>query len=312
MLSRTWEEKRENKQLRANLFRDISRIILSIGRVPQPRIGSFTIDNDGFLSLTNRPLSCEMHQLENEGIPIDMPRDLTYSTTDSYVTDLLHCHRARLSHQPNAAHRVDDCLDQVAALSVMESVYSSFFRRDLRRGPFTLTLTDLHNSNIFVDKDWHVTSLVDLEWACACPIEMQHPPHWFTSHAVDHIDPEAYDEIRKDFMDAFKEEERMRPPLDLDADNFQRTNIMQQGWETGNFWYCLALSSPTGLHHLLYSHIQPIFSETDSEETAFYRTMSHYWVRNLRQFLNTKVKDHEEYIVRLRKAFDVQEVPEGS
>lgn len=33
------------------------------------------------------------------------------------------------------------------------------------------TLTDLHQSNIFVDNDWHITAIVDLEWACSRPIK---------------------------------------------------------------------------------------------------------------------------------------------
>jgi hypothetical protein len=32
-----------------------------------------------------------------------------------------------------------------------------------RHGPFPLQLTDLHASNIFVDEDWNITCLIDLE-----------------------------------------------------------------------------------------------------------------------------------------------------
>ncbi|KAI9847151.1 MAG: hypothetical protein M1837_003013 [Sclerophora amabilis] len=305
MLSRTWEEGRQDTQLRANLFRDISRIILSIGRVPQPRIGSFTINNDGFLSLTNRPLSLQLHQLENDCIPIALSRELTYPTTRSYVIDLLDLHRSRLRHQPNAAHSIDDCLDQIASMSVMESVYSNFFSSDLRGGPFTLTLTDLHFSNIFVDEDWHITGLVDLEWACVRPIEMQHPPPWFTSHTVDEIDPAAYDEIREEFMNIFRDEESILHPSKTNP--LRRADVMQHGWENGNFWYCHALDSPTGLYHLLYRHIQPLFLKTDREDAAFYQIMSRYWVRDVQKFMDVKVKDHEEYLVQLRKAFDIPE-----
>lgn len=75
MLSTTWEEGRHDLKLRTNLFRHLSRIFLSISRVPVPRIGSFIIDVDGYLRLANRPLSVEMELLENEEIPTDIPRD---------------------------------------------------------------------------------------------------------------------------------------------------------------------------------------------------------------------------------------------
>lgn len=83
MLSETWIEKRREANLRMNLFRGLSQILLAIGRVPLPRIGSFTIDANGFLNLTYRPLTLEIHELENEQIPVDIPRDVTYSTVDS-------------------------------------------------------------------------------------------------------------------------------------------------------------------------------------------------------------------------------------
>ena len=60
MLSNTWKEGRHDCTLRTNLFRDLSRIFLGLCRSPLPAIGSFTIDNYGFLHLTNRPLSIEI------------------------------------------------------------------------------------------------------------------------------------------------------------------------------------------------------------------------------------------------------------
>lgn len=83
MLSNIWPEKQVDPKLRANFFRDLSRILLRITRIPLPTIGSFIIDHGGFLRLTNRPLSFEIQDLENEGIPTDIARDYTYSTVDS-------------------------------------------------------------------------------------------------------------------------------------------------------------------------------------------------------------------------------------
>lgn len=95
MLSNTRPEKQLNVSLRANFFRDLSRILLIIPRIPLPKIGSFIIDQNGFLHLTNRPLSIEIQDLENEEIPT-IPRDYTYSTVNSYVMDILSIHDSRL------------------------------------------------------------------------------------------------------------------------------------------------------------------------------------------------------------------------
>lgn len=68
-----------------------------------------------------------------------------------------------------------------SALTAMRATSPTFFRRELRRGPFVFALTDLHQSNVLVDKDWHITSIVDLEWGCSQPIEIIQPPYWPTT-----------------------------------------------------------------------------------------------------------------------------------
>ncbi len=76
---------------------------------------------------------------------MDIPRDLTYSSTDSYVIDTLNClHDSRLRHQPNGVNDMGDCIYQMSALAAMKAASSLVLRRDLRRGPFIFSLTDLH------------------------------------------------------------------------------------------------------------------------------------------------------------------------
>ena len=102
MLSESWDEKRHDKVRRRNLFRDLSKILISLARVPLPRIGSFTIDDKGVISLINRPLTLRLQELENEGIPIEISRQDTYTAVEPYVQDLLSYHDSRLLYSPNA------------------------------------------------------------------------------------------------------------------------------------------------------------------------------------------------------------------
>lgn len=83
--------------------------MLSIIRVPLPCIGTFIIDRKEYLTLTNRPLSMELQNLENENMPTNLPRDFTYSTVESYVTDILRFHDSRLRNQSNAVNNLQDC-----------------------------------------------------------------------------------------------------------------------------------------------------------------------------------------------------------
>ncbi|KAE8351702.1 hypothetical protein BDV28DRAFT_162229 [Aspergillus coremiiformis] len=297
MLSESWEEGRHNLKLRTNLFHGLSRIILTLARTPLPKIGSFILDENGYLSLSNRPLTLELQQLENEQIPVDMPQGITHSTVDSYINDILAFHESRLRHQPNAVNSVEDGFYQTSALMVMKSVWSSFFQRDLRRGPFFLNLTDLNQTNIFVDKDWNIKYLIDLEWACSHPVEMIHPPHWLANQAIDLINIDDYELLHKEFMEALaKEEMKMKLPVRLYP-------ILQQGWERGTFWCSLALSSPTALFKIFYDYIQPRFSKAH-DDPAFWRITMPYWTFNTFEFIEQKVKDKEQYDASLRDAFE--------
>lgn len=130
MLSNTWPNGQYDVKRRTNFFRSLSRIMLNITQTPLPRIGSFIIDNDGFLRPTNRPLACQIHLLENENIPLEIPRDYTYSTVDPYVADRLSLHDSRFRHQPNAINNVGDCVHQLAVLSGMRTVSPPLFQRD--------------------------------------------------------------------------------------------------------------------------------------------------------------------------------------
>lgn len=166
MLSETWSQDRHNKGKRINFFRGLSRIILSLSQTPLPRIGSWTLDTDGVVRLSNRPLTLRLHQLENGGILTNMKRNLTYPAADGYYLDLLSYHDSRIRHQPNSITDAEDGRDQVARLTIMRALLPHFTSRELRHGPFFFRLTDLHPSNIFVDDQWNIKWIIDLEWAC--------------------------------------------------------------------------------------------------------------------------------------------------
>lgn len=304
MLSDDWDDKyEENKELRMNLFRNLARISLTLSRKSLPSIGSFTIDDDGVLLLKNRPLVADSTMLENERIPLDIPRDRVYSTVDSYVNDLLFIQDSYLRHQPNALNCVADCVTQMSALSVMRALSSRFFDRSRNHGPFYLDLTDLHASNILIDKNWNIKCLIDLEWAVSCPLEFMQPPYWLTRETVDQITVDKYKERHEEFVEMFEAEEAKMYP----AHTAPFTSTMKNTWETGAFWYILGLKSPSGLSALFYKQIQPQFSKIDNGELQFFLTNYRYWTLNAPAFLKAKVEEKKKYNERLQHEFGVED-----
>lgn len=103
MLSTTFSKPHTDAQTE-NLYRGISEIMLSLARRPQSRIGSWTICNNGQISLTNRPMFCHLHMLENWSIPTGIPRSTTYTSADSFYLDLITGHDNRLLIQRNISY----------------------------------------------------------------------------------------------------------------------------------------------------------------------------------------------------------------
>ncbi|PGH08827.1 hypothetical protein AJ79_05831 [Helicocarpus griseus UAMH5409] len=304
MLSSTWPTGQHDIKLRTNLFHGLARILLNLTKISLPRIGSFVIDNNGFLNLTNRPLSAEIQQLENENIRTGIPRDYTYSTVDSYIVDVLSLHDSRFRHQPNAINDLGDCGYPLACLSAMRTIFPSFFQRDFHRGPFSFDLTDLHQSNIFVDVDWNVTYLVDLEWVCSRPIEMVSTPYWLTNKGVDQLISEEYDELRTEFMEILKDEEEKLQPVTPNAIGNKGnrggvhprlSDVMSQTWSTGTFY-------PSGLFSIFSKHIRPLFLTENLEE--FHLIMPFLWGKKIGHIAGCKLADKRQYEEDLRRAFD--------
>ncbi len=309
MLSETWTNLCQSQDLRVNLFRDLSRIILSLSQLPLPRIGSWTIDERGVLTLTNRPLIHQFQSLENEGIPTNIARTLTYTTADAYYIDLLACHDNRIRNQPNSIVDEKDGRAQMANLFTMRGLLPHFTSRDLRYGPFVFNLTDLHGSNIFVDCDWHIKYIIDLEWACSLPIEMLTPPYWITGRAVDELEGDelqTFEKAYQVFTDIFEEEEKNFSSTYGSAT--YRTDIMRRGWKIGNFWYFHALKSPKGLFNLFRQHVQPIFESRRDNFTPhvdeFAQIVSPYWASDAREAVVAKLADKTKYEQKLRELFE--------
>lgn len=266
-----------------------------------PKIGSLTVDDHGMVRLENRPLTLRIQHMENEGIPADIDRCQTYYTSEAHVLDLIRCHDNKIRFQPNSIRDEYDGRAQLATLGIMRTIHSHYLQHERRNGPFLFSLTDLHQSNIFVDDDLHIRCIIDLEWACSLPVEMIHPPWWLTGRGIDEM-PEGdyfkeYDDRRREFMECFEAEEKFlypqRQPYIADA--------MKTGWGNGGFWFFQALSNPRAVYGLFLDHIQPIYDK--SQDLNFDSIVSRYWAPNTEEFITKKIQDKIAYDGELRRRF---------
>lgn len=87
-LSSTWQQHREDRGRRDNLYRGLSNILLDLANVPLPRIGSWRLERRGTISLTNRPLLDLTMLWNRHKIPTGIPR--VCATSRSHLNVLTH------------------------------------------------------------------------------------------------------------------------------------------------------------------------------------------------------------------------------
>ncbi|KAL8784811.1 MAG: hypothetical protein Q9195_008891 [Heterodermia aff. obscurata] len=310
LLSEHWagQDQQHDRQRRTNFFRDLSRIILTLARVSFPRIGSLVLDHQGIVRLGNRPLNFRLQQLENKSVPTDIDRDKIYSSTEVYFSSLLSCHDNRILHQANSILSQPDGKTQLAVLAAMRALLSHYATRRFREGPFFFNLIDMHPNNVFVDADWRIKSLIDLEWACVRPVEMVLPPLWLTGKSVDQLPPgehlNAYRVVLEEFFDAFDREQISFAPMQ-NSDASLTTDVMRKGFETGHFWFFHALDNPKVACNLFFQHILPIFagSTTENSVAGFKGCLAQLWQRDSNEIIEKKLRDKELYERKLNVMF---------
>ncbi|KAL2755825.1 hypothetical protein ACRALDRAFT_1033775 [Sodiomyces alcalophilus JCM 7366] len=312
MLSMTWQKHHNDAGHRRNLFRGLSRLMLTVGRVPLPRIGSWRFHDDGTITLSNRPLTCNLVMLENNGASrVIQPND-TYTRMEPYVWDVLKLHERHFRAQPNAAFDEDDCQYQMAVQVALRAVAYCYLDRDERRDTFVMQFTDLHGSNIFVDDHWNVTAIIDLEWICARPIEMIDVPYWITGRGIDEVgSPEhvaEYTQAREEFITILREEEQKMTTSKLH--NVPFAAILQSGWETNLSWFVHCLDSIDGMYNLFKQHLRPEFASFGlSPKLSFF--LSKFWCKDSSKFVEDKLRQKERYDAEMRRMFEMEDREAG-
>lgn len=303
MLSSSWDEKHHDEKLQHNLQRDVARVMLSLAKIPLPRIGSFRIDDNGYVSLVNRPLSLHFAMQENEGVSVDLPRDKTFSTVDGFVLHRIAAHENRLLYQPNGISSYSDACYQMTSLAGAKSIFPQLFRRDLQDGPFAFALTDMHRSNILVDEEWNITRIIDLEFAASLPLEFLQTPYWLTGKLVDEVEPTEFTPIHNKFIEHLRREEAKLPGYGKETEPL--SSVIDKAWSNGTFWAPAALDDSIVFTSTFYKRLLPDYFGLTEEEinNAGYAFFASLWRPNIHDIIERKMQDREMYFEKLRAVF---------
>jgi hypothetical protein len=224
---------------------------------------------------------------------------LTYTSGDSFTKDLLSYQDLRLRHQPNAILGKGDGIFQLSALTALRALFPKFYNQTSRNDPFVLTLPDLHQSNIFVDDNWNVVSVIDLEFAPVQPLQMVGVPHWLSGKSIDElIGPELdeYQVLYDTFVSILREEETAK------QQGHSFSERLKEDWHSGRMWYNAALKSSNGFPIIFEQSLQPRYYpsfEPDAEGV----TLMRLWGEDCEEFIAGKLRDKAKYVERIRAIF---------
>jgi len=205
-----------------------------------------------------------------------------------------------MRYQPNSILGKNDGIYQLSALIGLRALLPRFWDRDCE-GPFVLTLTDLHQSNFFVDDDWNITRLIDLEFAPVRPIQMVRVPSWLNSRSIDELNGpylEEYKALYTKFVDIVEKEETASQQV-IGTTLSQR---LRDDWNTGRIWYTRALDSTNGFPFVFEQHLQPRFFKNFQLDTDGLALMQ-LWDENVLDFIAKKLKDKDRYQEQICEIF---------
>ena len=234
---------------------------------------------------------------------------MTYASADSYLRDLLSYQDTRMKHQPNAILDRKDGVDQLSSLVALRAIFHQVYNTCLNP-QFVMTFSDMHQSNIFVDEDWNITRLIDLEFACSGPIELLNVPSWLSGVGVDQLAQhlEEYKLLYDQFVDAIAEQEvatRQSNAL---------SQRMRYDWASGRLWYSIALGSINAFPALFADHFGPkYFKDWKFSRDAW--PLAQLWGENASEFIDEKVEEMDAYNHKVREVFreaaEFQRAPEA-
>jgi hypothetical protein len=69
---------------------------------------------------------------------------------------------------------------EIFALNHLQKLIPELIDPEWDRGPFVLSHSDLRSTNIIIDDDFNICSIIDWEWAFTVPRQFFMPPPWIT------------------------------------------------------------------------------------------------------------------------------------
>lgn len=197
------------KSTRNHLFSELADIYLQFYQQRFDKIGLLTLDenDENWVFASNRPLNVDINdqQAGNLDICRYLPPNQTFTSTIDYVYFIIRLLFNDFHRGPDSIMDEGDARCYLYSIHASQGVLTEWVRPEYNHGPSILIHGDFRPSNIIIDDDFNILSILDWEWSHTFPAQLLVPPSWLTNleaiklgSAVLSI---SYDIACRDFMD---------------------------------------------------------------------------------------------------------------
>lgn len=288
-------------------------ILVELSKCRFTHIGGLTLEKPRNWRIGKRPFTLNMNSLVAQGnCPPSALPECAFSTANDYFTALANMHIDHLKTQRNdAIDDEEDCRKKYVARYLFLRIARNFSTIH-NCGPFPLFCDDLRPSNVIVNTDLNVCSVIDWEYCYAAPVELTCcSPWWLLLARPDdwkgglEVFLEQYLPRQQLFLMALREHEDVMIQQGDLSESQRLSGDMAQSLHNGQFWFCLAATSSFEFDDIYWRFIDPLhYGQFNSIEDRA-ALLSSEEQEGLEPFIRLKMQQAEERTLEEHRTLDL-------
>ncbi|WEW60876.1 hypothetical protein PRK78_006364 [Emydomyces testavorans] len=171
-----------------HVYRQLSCIYLELFQQQFNAIGALTLDekDEHWVFRANRPLTIAINDQEIGGFDVNrfLPRHQVFKSTIDYVYMLLKAIFNDFHTRRDCIWDEEDAQCYLYSLYAAQGVVMEWVKPEYNHGPFILMHGDIRPSNIIVDDNLNILSVLDWEWSHTVPAQLFVAPSWLTNEEL--------------------------------------------------------------------------------------------------------------------------------
>ncbi|KAK2814027.1 hypothetical protein FQN50_000431 [Emmonsiellopsis sp. PD_5] len=178
------------KRTRDHLYAQIADVYIKLYDQQFDRIGALTLDenDENWVFANNRPLTVDVNEQEVSGLDFCsrfLPSQQTFTSAIDYVYLILKLINNDYYRCPDSIMGEEDARHYRYSIWAGQGIVMEWTKPEYNHGPFILMHGDLRPSNIVIDDNFNITSILDWEWSHTLPVQLfAVPPYWLTNREV--------------------------------------------------------------------------------------------------------------------------------